>query len=99
MSRKIILTYYVGHVTPNSVKPLHLIINKINGSIEESNGSKYLTVVPDDESKTSLKTYEELWDKITDLGRSASNNSDDYDKKYMKVKSNSDGDLRKSLIF
>ena len=94
MSCKIILTYYVGYVTPNTVKPLHLIINKINGSIEESNGSKYLTVVPDDESKTSLKTY-----KITDLGRSASNNSDDYDKKYMKVKSNSDDDLRKSLIF
>ena len=34
----------------NSVKPLYLIINKINGYIEESNGNKYLTPVPADRS-------------------------------------------------
>ena len=36
------------------------IINKINGYNEESNGFKYLTLVPADESKNTLKKYEEL---------------------------------------
>ena len=38
-----------------SVNPLYLIINKINGYIEESNGNKYLTLLPTDESKDTLK--------------------------------------------
>ena len=61
------------------MKPLYLIINKVNGYTEGSNGKKYLTLVPTDESKDTL------W-KI-------SNNSDDYDKKCMKFKFNSDDDL------
>ena len=32
------------------VNPLSLIINKTNGYIKESNGNKYLTLVPTDES-------------------------------------------------
>ena len=44
-SYKNILIYYVGFVTPNSVKPLYIINNTINGHIEESNGNKYLTLV------------------------------------------------------
>ena len=32
----------------NTVKHLYLIINKINEDIEESNGNKYLTLVPPD---------------------------------------------------
>ena len=32
-----------------------LIINKINGYIEEGNGNKYLTLVPTNESKDILK--------------------------------------------
>ena len=60
--------------------------------IEESNGNKYLTLVPADVSKGTLKKYEELWDKIRNLIRSTSNNSDDYDNKYMKIKFNSDDD-------
>ena len=76
-----------------SDKPFYLIINKANGYIEESNGNKYLTLVPADKSKGTLKKYKELWDKISDLNRSTSNNSDDCDKKYMKIKFNSDDDL------
>ena len=34
-----------------------------------------------------------MWGKIIDLFRSITNNGDRYDKKYMKVKSNSDDDL------
>ena len=36
-----------------------------------------------------MKKYEELWIKIKDLIRSITKNSDDYDKKLMKIKFNS----------
>ena len=48
----------------NSVNPLYLIINKLRGCIEESHGNKYLTLVLTDESRDTLKRYEELWSKI-----------------------------------
>ena len=54
-SYKNIYIYYVGYVTTNSVKPLYLIILKIIGYIEESNGNKYLTLVSADERKDTLK--------------------------------------------
>ena len=38
----------LNYATNNSVNPLYLIINKINGYIEESNGNKYLRLVPPD---------------------------------------------------
>ena len=82
-------------MTANSVKPLYLIINKVNGYIDEHIGNTYLTIVHTDESKDTLKK----WKKIKDLIRSINNNSDDYDAVYMKIKFNSDDDLllRKTL--
>ena len=68
-------------------------INKLNGYTEEHNGNKYLRLVHTDENKDELKKYEELWKKIKDLIRSINNNSDDYDKTYMKIKFSSDDDL------
>ena len=58
-SYKNILIYYIGYVTIkdskyvkiNSVNPLYLIFNKVNGYFEEINGNKYLTIVPTNESK------------------------------------------------
>ena len=50
-------------------------------------------LVPTDESKDTLKKYKEMWSKVRDLIRSITNNSEDYDEKYMKIKSNSDDDL------
>ena len=44
----------------NSVIPLYLIINEINGYIEESNGNKYLMLVSTDESIYTLNMNEEL---------------------------------------
>ena len=55
---------------------------------EERNGNKYLTLVPTDESKDTLKKYEELWNKIRDLIRSITNNLDNDDEKYMKINVN-----------
>ena len=81
------------YVKINSVNPLYLIINKVNGYFEEINKSKYLTLVPTNETKEKIKKYEELWSKIRDLIRSITKNSDDYDEKYMKIKFNSNDEL------
>ena len=60
---KNILIYYIGYVTikdskyvkVNSVNPLYIIINKVNEYFEEINKSKYLKLVPTNESKEKLK--------------------------------------------
>ena len=52
-----------------------------------------MTLVSTDESEENNGKYIELWSKIKDLIRSKADNSDDYDEKYMKIKSNSDNDL------
>ena len=59
-----------------SANALYLIINKINGYIDEINGKKYLTLVPTNESKEILKKYEKLWTKKRDHIRIITNNSD-----------------------
>ena len=82
------LIYYIGYVTGkdlsyakiSSVNRLYLI-DKINLHIEESSGYKYLTLVRTDESKETLKKYQELWTKIKDLTRSITNNLDNYEEK------------------
>ena len=54
-------TLNLSSATVNNVNPLYLIINKINGYIEESNGNKYLALVSTYESKDtwkSMKNYE-----------------------------------------
>ena len=54
-SQKNILVYYIGHVTINkyvktySVNPLYLIFRYVNGYFEETNGNKYLMLVPTNE--------------------------------------------------
>lgn len=54
-----ILIFYIGYIASNSVKPLYIIFNKINGYFEENNGSnyenKYLTLTFIDENKETLK--------------------------------------------
>ena len=97
-SYKNILIYYIGYATIknlrcikiNSVNHLCLITHKINGYIEESNGNKYLTLVPTAESKDTIKMCEEPRAKMRDLIRSKTNNSDDYNEKHIKIKYNSD---------
>ena len=50
-------------------------------------------------AKTHQKKYKEPWNKIRDLIRSRTNNSDNYNEKYMKMKfnSNDDSPLKKTL--
>ena len=52
-----------------------------------------MALVLTDKIKAILKTYEKLWTKVKGLIRSISNNSDNYDEEYMKIKFNSDDDL------
>ena len=66
----------LSYVKIYSANPLYLIINKINGYIDEINGSKYLTLVSTNESKEILKKYEKLWTKKRDHIRTITNNSD-----------------------
>ena len=60
-----------------------------------------MTLVSTNESKDMPKKYEELWEKIRDLIRSITNDSDKYDEKHMKIKFNSDDSLplKKMLEF
>ena len=83
-----ILTFHNSHQEKNSVKPLCLYINKVNGYIEGSKRKKYLTLVHIDESKDTLKIHEQLWGKVRDLIRSTRNKLGDYDQKYMKCDNN-----------
>ena len=103
---KNILIYYIGYATIkdskyvklNSVNPSYLIFRKVNGYFEETNKSKYLTLVSTNKSKVKVKKYEELWSKIRDLIRSITENADDYDEKYMKIKFSSNDKLLNKTI-
>ena len=72
----------------NSLNLLCLIIKKLNRYFEEINKSKYLVLAPTSECKD-----EKLHSKIRDLITFITKNSNDYDKKYMKIKFNLDGEL------
>ena len=101
-SYKNILIYYIAYVTLkdskyvkiNSVIPLYIMFNRINGYFEEINGNKYLTLVSINESEEKIRKYEELRIiKIRDLIRSVTKKSDDHDEKHMKTKFDSDDKL------
>ena len=100
-SYKINFTSSIGYVTIknleyvkiNGANPLCPIFSKMNRYFEEINGNKYLTLVPTNESEENVKKYEELWNKIIHLIRSITENSDDYDGQYMKIKLSSDDEL------
>ena len=81
------------YVNIHSVNPLYLIIDKADGYIEESNGNKYLTLVFNDKNKEILIKYAELWNKIKILIKTTNSKPDEYEKGFIKIKFNSDGDL------
>ena len=60
--------YYIGYITMknsdyvkiNSVNTLYLIINKVDGCIEEINGNKYLTLVSTEKRRSINKVHRTL---------------------------------------
>ena len=78
----------------SSVNPLCMILSKVNGYFEEINKMKYLTLVPT--NKEMIKN-EDLWCEIGDLIRLTTKNSEDYDEKYMKINSDDELPLNKTI--
>ena len=77
----------------DSINLLHLLNNKAKGFIEEINGNKYLTLVPNDVSNGKLKPYKVLRNNVKDLIKVIIINANNYDEKHMNIKFNSDDDL------
>ena len=73
-----------------TLNPLYLIFSKLDECFEENDKSKYLMLVPINESKEKFKKDEEFWSKIRDLIRSIAKNLDDYDERYLRIKFTSD---------
>ena len=99
--------YYIGYVTKkpkwnvNSVNPLYLMINRIDGFTEEKNGDKYLNISNTGKNSEVLKKYSEVWSGIIDCINKINGNDGEYDKDFLKIKFNSDDDipLNKGLYF
>ena len=99
-SFKNISVYYIGYITKNdehkinSVNPLYLLVDEIDGFIEEKEGSKYLNISLTDSNSEVLKKYAGIWSGIKDQIEKINNGKlGEYGKDYMKIKFNSDDDL------
>ena len=97
-SDKNIDIYYTGYITLkhsnyveiNSVNPLYLIIDQVDGYIEEKNGNKDLTLVSTDKNKEVLIKYTELQDKIEKIN---GDEAGEYGKVFMKIRFESNDNL------
>ena len=100
---KNISIYYIGDITIKSISDyeninsenlLYLIIDDVDGCIEENNGNKYLTFTSTDKNKKELEKYAKFWNQINyHIQTINADKSGEYEKDYMKIKFNSDDDL------
>ena len=98
--------YYIGYIAIKeindyesiySLNPLFLRIGHTSGYIVEKNGNKYLIFDSVDENKQVLKKYADVWDEIKNKIKAINGDREnDHGKDYMKIKFNSDNDLRLS---
>ena len=58
------------YVKTNSVNPLYIFFNKVNGYFEEINEYKYLMLVPTNKSNEKIKNMKKSGVKSRDLTRS-----------------------------
>ena len=95
--------YYIEHITTKSisdyenitgVNPLYLIINNVDGYIEENDKNKYLSFASTDNNKEVLKKYIKLWDEVKYIQTINDDEFGEYGKDYMKIKFYSDDNLR-----
>ena len=99
-SFKKIAIYHIGYVTKkpeykiSSVNSLYLLVDKINGFIEEKEGNKYLNIAFTDSNSEVLKKYTEVWSGIKDQITKINNGKlRVFGKDYLKIKFHSDYDL------
>ena len=102
-SYKSIDIYYIGYITIKiiddyesiySVNPLYLRIEHVSGYIKEKNGNEYLIFDSVYENKEVLKKYTDVWDGIKNKIKAInSGEENNYEKVYMKIKLQSDGEL------
>ena len=83
-----------------SINSLYLIIDKVDGFIEEKIENKYLVFLIErncnctDENKEVLKKYAELWDDVkNEIETKNGGKKFECAKNFMKIKFNSDDDL------
>ena len=69
---------------------MYLIIDEVDGYIEEKNGNKFLILVSTDKNKEVSIKYTELWDRIKNLIKKINDEPGNYGKDFMKIKFNSD---------
>ena len=69
------------------------MINRIDGFIEEKNGSKYLNISDTNRNSEILKKYNQVFNGITCRIKKMNNNDSKYDKDYMKFKFNTNDDI------
>ena len=73
---------------------MYLIIGKVDGHIEEKNGSKYLVFDSANETKEVLEKYTELWDRIkNEIETVNGGKKGKYGQDFMKIKFNTDDNL------
>ena len=87
--------YYIGYITRkdeykiHSVNPLYLLVHRIDGSIEEKRGNKYLNIAFTNSNNEVLKKcgIKDQIEKINNGKR------EEYEKDYVSIKFNSDDNL------
>ena len=101
-SYKNIGIYNIGYITIknisdfeniNCVNPLYLIIDKVDGYIEEKNGDKYVTFASIDGNKKVLEKYKKISNGTKYKIEGNSIEKGEYEKAFIKIKFNSDDNL------
>ena len=95
--------YYIKYITTKgiseyenitSVNPLYLIINDVDGYIEENDKNKYLSFTFTKNNKEVLKKDIKLWDEVKYHIQTINDDKfDEYGKDYMKIEFDSDDNL------
>ena len=71
--------YYIGYVAKkpehkiNSVNPIYLLINRIDGFFEEKDGDKDLNISSTGRNSKVLRKYSEVWNGIKDSIKKVNN--------------------------
>ena len=88
--------YYIGYVLEpeddiNSINPLYLIVKRLLGRIEKTEGSSNRYLVVDENNKEVINVFDKLWKFIED--EITIGNADNKISEYNKLRVSSDVDL------